>query len=71
VFEQYVAAHQVHWFISGASFAGANGGTSATSEITSWVSSHFTARIVDGVTVYDLSAVTSSTAAASTSTSGS
>jgi len=61
VFQSYVAAHQVHYFIGGGGFGGgnANGGSSATSEITSWVAATFTAQTVDGVTVYDLTAPTS------------
>ena len=57
VFQQYVATHQVHWFIGGGNGFGApNAGSSSTSQITSWVTSHFTAQTVDGVTVYDLTA---------------
>jgi len=69
VFQQYVASHQVHWFISGGNGfgggGGANGGSSATSEITSWVTSHFTAQTVDGVTVYDLTAPSATTSSTS------
>ena len=60
VFQSYVAAHQVHYFIGGGGF-GANGGSSATSEIATWVAANFTAQTVDGATVYDLTAPTSST----------
>jgi hypothetical protein len=44
----------------GGGFGGGLGssGTSVAAEISSWVSSHFTARTVDGVTVYDLTAPT-------------
>jgi 4-amino-4-deoxy-L-arabinose transferase-like glycosyltransferase len=65
-FERYVAANKIHYYISGgggfggAGFGGA-GGSSTTrnsSQISSWVSNHFTARTVDGVTLYDLSART-------------
>jgi len=70
VFQQYVANHQVHWFIGGGNGfgggGGSHGGSSVTSEITSWVSSHFTAQTIDGVTVYDLTAPTSSTTSSST-----
>jgi hypothetical protein len=62
VFQDYVASHQVHWFIGGGGFGGANGGSSATSAIASWVAANFTAQTVDGVTVYDLTAPTSGTA---------
>jgi len=55
-FQQYVADGQIHYFISGGGgFGGqSTGGSSASSEISSWVRSHFTATTVDGVTVYDL-----------------
>ena len=69
-FEQDVQEKKVHYFIAGGSgvgpgFAGAGGGGrgSSTSDdadrITSWVESHFTARTVGGVTVYDLSSAAS------------
>ncbi len=54
--------HEVHYFISsgggfgGGGVAGGPGGGSGTSsEIAQWVESNFTARTVDGVTIYDLS----------------
>jgi hypothetical protein len=59
-FERDVAAHRVHYFIGGggAGFGGGPGGASGATAraITSWVTSHFTARTVGGVTLYDLSA---------------
>ncbi|MGP8059494.1 MAG: glycosyltransferase family 39 protein [Acidimicrobiales bacterium] len=57
-FEKLVAAHRIHYFISGGTGGGpAAGGTSSTStQITSWVTSHYRARTVGGVTLYDLSA---------------
>ncbi len=66
-FQQYVADGDIHWFIaSGGGFGGGgfggggfgggpNPGGSTSSEIATWVSENFTARTVDGVTVYDLS----------------
>jgi hypothetical protein len=70
-FEQYVAAGRIHYYIGGGGGFGGGGfggggfggglgssGTSVAAEISSWVSSHFTARTVDGVTVYDLTAPT-------------
>jgi len=68
VFQSYVAAHQVHYFIGGGGFGrgNANGGSSATSEIASWVAATFTARTVDGVTVYDLTAPTSASTTTTT-----
>jgi len=53
-FKTLVANHQIHWFIGG-SVGAANGGSAAASSIASWVSAHFTATTVDGVTLYDLS----------------
>jgi 4-amino-4-deoxy-L-arabinose transferase-like glycosyltransferase len=53
-FQQYVAAGKIHYFIGGGGFR-ANGGSNASQEIATWVAAHFTARTVDGVTVYDLS----------------
>jgi 4-amino-4-deoxy-L-arabinose transferase-like glycosyltransferase len=64
-FKALVADGQIHYFLGGGGMGGgiggSNGGSSATSEISSWVASTFTAQTVDGVTVYDLTAPTSST----------
>ncbi|GGF37667.1 glycosyltransferase family 39 protein [Subtercola lobariae] len=60
-FELYVAQGKIHYFISSGSIGTPNGGSSVSSEISSWVTSHFTAQTVDGTTLYDL---TSPTAAA-------
>ncbi len=49
-FETYVSQGQIHYFIAG----GMRGGSGSSSEIQAWVSQHFTATTVDGVTVYDL-----------------
>nr|WP_018219922.1 glycosyltransferase family 39 protein [Salinispora pacifica] len=54
-FQQYVTAGEIHWFIGGGGFRGANGGSSASSEIAAWVAETFEARTVDGITIYDLS----------------
>ncbi|WP_028568647.1 glycosyltransferase family 39 protein [Salinispora tropica] len=54
-FQRYVADGRIHWFIGGGGFRGANGGSSASSEIAAWVAQTFEARTVDGVTIYDLS----------------
>ena len=51
-FQAYVAAGDVHYFIAGGGFGG--GGRGGSSEISTWVSEHFTATTVGGVTVYDL-----------------
>ncbi len=60
-FERYVAEGKIHYYISGGGgfgggFGGAGGatGTSPASQIESWVTSHFTAQTVDGVTIYNL-----------------
>lgn len=54
-FQRYVTAGEIHWFIGGGGFRGANGGSSASSEIATWVAETFEARTVDGITIYDLS----------------
>jgi 4-amino-4-deoxy-L-arabinose transferase-like glycosyltransferase len=58
-FQAYVAAGEIHYFISGGGFAGGPGGSqmggsSDSSEIATWVAASFTATTVDGVTIYDL-----------------
>ena len=52
-FQQYVTDGKIHYFIGGGGFR-ANGGSSASQEISSWVTENFTAKTVDGGTVYDL-----------------
>jgi 4-amino-4-deoxy-L-arabinose transferase-like glycosyltransferase len=52
-FKADVAAGKIHYFIGG-SVGQSNGGSSASSSISSWVASNFTAKTVDGVTIYDL-----------------
>lgn len=54
-FQRYVTDGEIHWFIGGGGFRGANGGSSASSEIAAWVAETFEARTVDGITIYDLS----------------
>ena len=54
-FETYVANKQIHYFIAGGMGMGqANGGSNVSSQITSWVESHFTSKTVGGVILYDL-----------------
>ena len=54
-FQQYVADGRIHYFISGGFGGGnANGGSSESQSITSWVQSNFTATTIGGTTVYDL-----------------
>ncbi|MEU8900732.1 glycosyltransferase family 39 protein [Nocardia sp. NPDC048505] len=50
-FQDYVAQHRIHYFLGGDSH-GRGSGTAA--QITEWVREHFTATVVDGVTLYDL-----------------
>jgi hypothetical protein len=62
-FEQYVSEGKIHYYIasSGGGFGGGGGAGSSSddaSAITSWVESHFTAKTVGGVTVYDLTSRT-------------
>ncbi|GAA4154294.1 glycosyltransferase family 39 protein [Leifsonia shinshuensis] len=52
-FEQYVKEGKIHYFIAGG-VGQANGGSSASSAIASWVEKNFTATTVGGVTLYDL-----------------
>jgi 4-amino-4-deoxy-L-arabinose transferase-like glycosyltransferase len=57
-FKKHVADGEIHYFISGGDRGGPGGmsaGGSTSSQITSWVKENFTAKSVDGVTVYDLS----------------
>ncbi len=57
-FQAYVAAGEIHYFISGGGGLGGRGGPgtddATTSEIATWVADNFTAQTVDGVTLYDL-----------------
>jgi len=48
-----VAKGEIHYFIAGG-VGQSNGGSSASSAIASWVEQNYTAKTVDGVTVYDL-----------------
>ncbi|MEZ5205323.1 MAG: hypothetical protein R2701_13370 [Acidimicrobiales bacterium] len=62
-FQQYVADGDIHWFISGGGGLGGRGGnqmggSSASSEISTWVQENFTSTTVDGVTLYDLTSPT-------------
>ena len=52
-FEQYVKEGKIHYFIAGG-VGQANGGSSASSAIASWVEKTYTATTVGGVTLYDL-----------------
>jgi len=69
-FQKYVAEGRIHFYISGGGGLGGAGGaggagggsstgTSPSSQISTWVSSHYTARTVNGATIYDLTSPTS------------
>jgi 4-amino-4-deoxy-L-arabinose transferase-like glycosyltransferase len=64
-FQADVAAGKIHYFIGGGGFGAQMGGSQAASEIANWVSSTYTAQTVDGVTIYDLTASSSSADASS------
>jgi 4-amino-4-deoxy-L-arabinose transferase-like glycosyltransferase len=59
-FEKYVAEGRIHYYIGGGGFGGFGGRSGSQSAavgagpISTWVSSHFTAQTVDGVTIYNL-----------------
>ena len=56
-FKAYVAAGKIYYFIGGST--GGGGSSSGTSaQISAWVTANFTARTVDSVTLYDLTAGT-------------
>jgi len=59
-FQALVAAGRIHYFLGGGGFGGGgfggnqSGGSNASSQISSWVQSTFTAVTVGGTTLYDL-----------------
>lgn len=59
-FQEYVANGQIHYFLAGGGFGGQNGGSSASSEISTWVQANFTTVDIGGTTFYDLTAPVSS-----------
>ncbi len=60
-FQDYVANGRIHYFAGGGrGFGSQNGGSSASSEISSWVQENFTAVTIDGSTFYDLTQPVSS-----------
>ncbi|PYC71683.1 glycosyl transferase [Streptomyces tateyamensis] len=65
-FQQYVQQGKIHYFVGGGGFGASQGGSSDSSQIASWVASHFTAKTVGSATVYDLTAP----AGGSTTTTG-
>ncbi len=61
-FERYVSEGKIHYFISGGGGGGfgTGGSNSAARQITQWVENHFEGATVDGTTLYNLSAASSS-----------
>ena len=60
-FKSFVEEGLVRYYISSDGMGGGQmGGSDAASEIAEWVSANFEAQTIDGVTVYDLSAASSS-----------
>lgn len=60
-FQKLVEQKKIHYFIAGGGFGGGGfgGGSDSSrpsSQITTWVEQNFTAKTVDGVTTYDLTA---------------
>ena len=53
-FKAWVAGGKIHWFIASGNRPYSDG-SSVSAQITSWVEQTFTARTVDGTTLYDLS----------------
>ena len=54
-FKKWVKQGLIHYYIAGGQTGGTQiGGSSASSEIASWVQQNFESTTVDGVTVYDL-----------------
>ncbi|WP_216917047.1 glycosyltransferase family 39 protein [Nocardia noduli] len=54
-FQRYVAEGKIHYFIGGGR-GGPGGSESGSAAVTAWVEQNFTATVVDGVTLYDLTA---------------
>jgi 4-amino-4-deoxy-L-arabinose transferase-like glycosyltransferase len=60
-FQAYVAAGQIHYYISGGGSGGGQSDSStAAAQIATWVAAHYTATTVGSSTVYDLTATATS-----------
>ncbi|MGZ8178934.1 ArnT family glycosyltransferase [Williamsia sp. SKLECPSW1] len=55
-FQDLVRTRQIHWFIGGLSMFGGRDPDRPSAQITRWVSTHYTPRVIDDVTLYDLTA---------------
>jgi 4-amino-4-deoxy-L-arabinose transferase-like glycosyltransferase len=53
-FQDDVALGRIHYFIAGGGFGPQRGGSNDASQISTWVTENFTAKTIDGVTLYDL-----------------
>lgn len=68
-FQAYVSAGQIHYFLAGGGIGGGNtGGSNASSQISTWVQSNFTAVTIGGSTFYDLTQPLTSTSGSTTAT---
>ncbi|MDQ2781108.1 MAG: glycosyltransferase family 39 protein [Actinomycetota bacterium] len=68
-FQAYVSAGQIHYFLAGGGIGGGNtGGSNASSKISTWVQSNFTAVTIGGSTFYDLTQPLISTSGSTTAT---
>ena len=61
-FQNYVSDGRIHYYLEVShprmpSFGGGSGSESESAQIREWVKQHYTARTVDGVTLYDLESV--------------
>jgi hypothetical protein len=63
-FEQYAKEGKIHYYVSGST----GGSSSSASQIEAWVKAHYPAQTVSGVTVYDLTASSTSTASITSTT---
>ncbi|MGU3292876.1 ArnT family glycosyltransferase [Williamsia sp. M5A3_1d] len=55
-FQQYVRDGKIHWFIGGGRTGGGMNAEGTATAISEWVTTHYTARTVGSVTLYDLTA---------------
>jgi 4-amino-4-deoxy-L-arabinose transferase-like glycosyltransferase len=71
-FQAYVQAGQIHYFLAGGGFGGAqNGGSNVSSQISTWVQQSFTPVTIGGTTFYDLTQpLSGASGASSSSTTG-
>ncbi len=53
-FKQYVTEGRIHYYLQSSGFGGQNGGSSAASDIASWVEQTYTELTIGGQTFYDL-----------------